>query len=79
MRGGTRGTEGQLFHRVSNAGCAGQERGVGVGVGMWVGVGLLHRAGLRAGMGPSSRKSIGFQERHTVGTFFLSLFPPSRG
>lgn len=28
MRGGTHGTEGQLFHRVSSAGCAGQERGI---------------------------------------------------
>lgn len=30
-------------------------------------------------MGPSSRKSIGCQERPTVGAFFLSLSPPSCG
>lgn len=68
LEGGARRAEGQLFRRVSSAGCAGPGRGAPSPARVsWT------------GMGPSSRKSIGCQERHTAGAFFLSLFPPSRG
>ena len=69
---GARGREAQsrrtTFPPVSSAGCAGPGGGR-----------LQARAGFQAGMGPSSRKSIGCQEGSAVGAFFLSLSPPSRG
>lgn len=67
-RGREARAEGQLFHPVSSAG------GAGSGLGA-----PPPCAGGPAGMGPSSRKSIGCQEGTAVGARFLSLSPPSRG